>query len=45
MTALGVTHIVVHTREYSAAQVEAAAASPALELLLDDGARRLYRLR
>jgi hypothetical protein len=45
MTGLGVTHIVVHVRDCPPDQVEAAAGSPGLELLLDDSERRLYRLR
>jgi hypothetical protein len=45
MTSIGVTHVVVHVRDCPPAQVDAAAASPGLESLLDDGERRLYRLR
>jgi hypothetical protein len=45
MTSLGVTHVVVHVRDCPPAQVDAAAVSPGLESLLDDGERRLYRLR
>ena len=44
MRELGVTHAVVDTNELSAAQVRAAAESPALELIAEEDARRLYRL-
>jgi hypothetical protein len=44
MRALGVTHVMVHTRDLSAEQVNAAALSLQLGLLEDDGERRLYRV-
>jgi len=44
MRELGVTHAVVDTNELSAAQVRAAAESPALELIAEEDPRRLYRL-
>jgi hypothetical protein len=45
MAALGVTHIVVHTRELAPGELQATAESPHLELLRDDDGFRLYRLR
>jgi hypothetical protein len=44
MRELGVTHAVVDTNELSAVQVRAAAESPALDLIAEEDARRLYRL-
>ena len=45
MRALGVTHVVLHPREMEAAQVNAAAAHPALERIDDAEGLRVYRLR
>ena len=44
MRALGVTRVMVHTRDLNPAQVAAATAVPRLRLLADDGERRLYEL-
>ena len=44
MQALGVTHVMVHAREFDPARVEAAAAERRLRLLAQDAERRLYRL-
>jgi hypothetical protein len=44
MRAIGVTHVMVHAREMSQAQVRSAAGNARLRLVEDDGDRRLYRL-
>jgi hypothetical protein len=44
MRAIGVTHVMVHTRDLDSEQVNAAADNPRLTLIEDDGARRLYRV-
>lgn len=45
MAGLGVTHIVVDTRELAESQVTAAEHAAALSLLVEEDGRRLYRLR
>jgi hypothetical protein len=45
MLTLGVTHVVVHTRELPAEQVAAVAAAGALQMQREDSGIRLYRLR
>ena len=45
MAELGVTHVVVDTRELDTAQVTAAASSSRLALIVEEAGRRLYRLR
>jgi hypothetical protein len=45
MLQLGVTHVVVHRLDLAASQVQGAVDNPALELVAEDDARRLYRLR
>jgi hypothetical protein len=44
MRAVGVTHVMLHLGDLDAAFAAAAAASPALSLVADDGERRLYRI-
>jgi hypothetical protein len=45
MHQLGVTHVVVDTRELDALQVASAANTAALALIVEEDGRRLYRLR
>ena len=45
MAALGVTHVVVDTRQLDPSQVSAAAESAALVLIVEEDGTRLYRLR
>lgn len=45
MAALGVTHVVVDTRELNPSQVDAAASTVSLSLTVEEDGRRLYRLR
>lgn len=45
MQQLGVTHVVVDTREFAAAPVPAAVENPGLELIAEEDGRRLYKLR
>ena len=45
MINLGVTHVVVDTRQLDASQVSAAAENPTLVLVREDEGHRLYRLR
>ena len=45
MINLGVTHVVVDTRQLDASQVSAAAGNATLVLVREDEGRRLYRLR
>jgi len=44
MRAIGVTHVMVHTRDLDSELVNASALSARLVLLEDDGERRLYRV-
>ncbi|HTM33921.1 MAG TPA: hypothetical protein VL263_21560 [Vicinamibacterales bacterium] len=45
MRAVGVTHVMVHTKDWPAEQVEAIEQSPELERVGDDAGLRLYTLR
>jgi hypothetical protein len=45
MRAVGVTHVMVHTKDLPAEQVEAIEQSPELERVGDDAGLRLYTLR
>jgi hypothetical protein len=45
MAALGVTHVTMHTRDLNGAQIDTAAASTGLELVVEQQDLRLYKLR